>query len=222
MRQMQRGSYLQTLFIGANMTRYGGRNVVAVSSLFRTAAKIDVVHVGGDTLGVTMEYALKMQGLSVSERKQLLTEMKTLDGNLLNRSAYLLPKALFHKAGLSIVNAVGGNPSATDLRVLTSADYASTRNPVAGIALVPDSGVMLRKLLDHKVEEQRNSSAQQLVGQVMGGRPYWAVQFNRGLDGVAIDSIAQQLCASPSAEARELALCCSARVARRTMTSSRD
>ena len=162
--------------LAADMTSVGGRQVVAVGSLFEDDTVTDLIHIGGDILGVQLTHALSMLHPNAEQTAAVTLQMQPAGKH---RSGYLLPKTLLKNPGAFITNAVGGWLSGPDARALDEFDFASSRNKVKGMRLVPDSVVLLRQLLDHRVVERAHAPAQQAVRHAMKGRGYWAVQINK-------------------------------------------
>ena len=181
--------------LAADMTSVGGRQVVAVGSLFKEDRVTDLIHIGGDTLGVPLNGALLMLSASAEQAAAVTQEMQPAGTD---RSGYLLPKRLFKYPGAFITNAVGGRLTGSDAKALEEFDFASSRNVVPGMRLVPDSVVLLRQLLDHRVVERAHAPAQQAVHLAMQNRGYWAVQVNEatGSQHGLVPQLAAQLCAA--------------------------
>ena len=163
--------------LAADMTSVGGRQVVAVGSLFEDDTVTDLIHIGGDILGAQLTLALSMLNANAEQTAAVMRQMQPAGKHI--RSGYLLPKTLLKNPGAFITNAVGGWLSGPDARALDEFDFASSRNKVKGMRLVPDSVVLLRQLLDHRVVERAHAPAQQAVRHAMKGRGYWAVQINK-------------------------------------------
>ena len=181
--------------LAADMTSVGGRQVVAVGSLFKEDRITDLIHIGGDILGVSLNFALHMLSASAEQAAAVTQQMQPAGTD---RSGYLLPKCLFKYPGAFITNAVGGWPTGPDAKALEEFDFASSRNVVPGMRLVPDSVVLLRQLLDHRVVERAHAPAQQAVHHAMQKRGYWAVQVNEdtGSQHGLVPQLAAQLCAA--------------------------
>ena len=181
--------------LAADMTSVGGRQVVAVGSLFEQDRVTDLIHIGGDILGVSLDGALSMLTASAEQTAAVTQQMQPAGTD---RSGYLLPKRLFKYPGAFITNAVGGRLTGSDAKALEEFDFASSRNVVTGMRLVPDSVVLLRQLLDHRVVERIHAPAQQAVHHAMQKRGYWAVQVNEatGSQHDLVPQLAAQLCAA--------------------------
>ena len=165
--------------LAADMTPYGAQKVEAITDLFGSPEYItDVIHVGGDTLGVTIDSGLDMIGGSKTVQTRARKKWLALDFELENRSAYLLQKLLFTNPGTFVVDAVGGVMWPDDVAALTEADYVSARNPIRGVQHVPDSVVLLYNVLATEVLAARSSASITAVHQATKGRPYWAVQLS--------------------------------------------
>ena len=181
--------------LAADMTSVGGRQVVAVGSLFKEDRVTNLIHIGGEVLGLSLDGALSMLAAGAEQAAAVTQQMQPAGTD---RSGYLLPKRLFKNPGAFITNAVGGRLTGSDAKTLEVFDFASSRNVVPGMRLVPDSVVLLRHLLDHRVQERAHAPAQQAVHHAMQKRGYWAVQVNEATASQhgLVPQLAAQLCAA--------------------------
>ena len=79
--------------LAADMTSVGGRQVVAVGSLFEQDRVTDLIHIGGDILSVSLDRALRMLTASAEQTAAVTQQMQPAGTD---RSGYLLPKRLFN------------------------------------------------------------------------------------------------------------------------------
>lgn len=188
------------LFPG-DMTPYGGQKVQSVTSLFDSPDTVtDVIHVGGDTLGVTLNAALEAFPDHAEEMAAVRQRWRAHGLSNSTRSAYLLPKQLFRHPGAFIVNGVGGGVWKADLTAISDADYVGTRNPLRGVHHIPDPVILLYSVLGSYVLAARSSNAMNWVRQATEGRSYWTVQlsddFGKAGGGSSIGLLADNLCAA--------------------------
>jgi hypothetical protein len=191
--------------LSADMTQYGGQRVAGISSLFDSAETTDVIHVGGDTLGPSLNAALEMIDHKPAGEEAIARQlMRAARFSNSTRSAYLLHKQLFRHPKTFVVNAVGGWPWPDDMPALAGADYVGTRNPLQGVHHLPDPVVLLHRVLAKDVLAATKSDALQAIRQATKGRPYWAVQLSDDFAASnSTDALADQLC---SASRREKSL----------------
>jgi len=168
--------------VGQDMRLFGGREVHSIASIANTITqqRVDVISLGGEVLGCTGEFAVKMIVSTWGTRAAKLelgrddarhVAVRRADG------AYIARKAWFAKPGVFIVNSVGGGGQATEeMQSLLRDDsgFMAFRDTVPpGLphgTLAPDSVVLLRKLFSHRIA---------LAGDALGSKQYVAVQFHQ-------------------------------------------
>lgn len=164
--------FLHADVVAKDMTQYGGHNVLSVGSMFNQSyqAKLDVIHTGGETLGMCVECAFA--SLPPGSARCNLEGLR-------QQLAYVLPKKLFADPGLFIANSIGGRfgelARKSDLKTF---DYCTLRDavdPAVGEVCqsAPDSVVMINTLFGSDLKSRLGSDVFRF-----SGKKFFALQFN--------------------------------------------
>ena len=167
--------------LSRDMTPWGGHNVRSIGDFFDSGDGLNVIHVGGQVGGCTMEKSL----LAFGQTENHIPEIQKLEEARMDLG-YLLSKSMLNNPNIFIANSVGGcTPSA--LRKFEDYDFVSFRDKAshtkavnAGLTnslLVPDCAVMTKRLFGDLVDS-RDSSANISQLHRLFEKDYIAVQLN--------------------------------------------
>lgn len=204
-----------------DMRPFGGHRVVALTGLAAAWGDVlvDVVHVGGEILdcdawqAAVMTLAPDQAQAAITAwdgdaRGQLAWAQRLL--GIKRRAAYVAPKGLFQRPGMTVFNGVGGvglAGRAPEFRAeivasLKAADYVGVRDRItlewlldAGIDahLMPDPAVMVATLFSKRIRRHGENGEVADVRRAFP-RGYVAVQFSADFgDDATLDAIASEL-----------------------------
>ena len=158
--------------LAGDMRSYGGHNVVGVASLAREHDHaLDVIHVGGETLGCRLRDAVDMFPSRADGEPEViqsimrLAEVSPLLGPP-DSPAYVLPREFLQRAGSYVLNAVSAASILPEaLERIRTFDFISSRDPLTDQQLqsampeklprlAPDSVVTVRLLFSDRVQAQ--------------------------------------------------------------------
>ena len=136
-----------------NMTRYGGRDVVSITSFMNDMTKTHVVHVGGEISRVGVKDALSMFNPDPNLPELRTSEWQTFV-NLSLSSAYIVKKSLFPNPGSFVTNAIGYSSHSKGInKILADFDFVSIRD-YPGTAMkkfAPDSVITIKEIFGNKI-----------------------------------------------------------------------
>ena len=142
----------------ADMRPFGGHCVAAIGDLLRMPGRTNVVHVGGETIGVSVGTAAAFIGKPISSLPWHPASTGT--SLRLGDPAYVLDKRAFRNPGAFIANSIGGTPAGPEEPRLRQFDFIGVRehrtlHALRGRGLpaqwTPDSVFALRALFEARI-----------------------------------------------------------------------
>lgn len=166
--------------LSRDMRKHGGHKVKSIVDFFDYPDLINVVHVGGETLGCDMEFAIRMFNPDGNDLN--IARLKKISG-----PAYILSKSDFAKPNKFILNSAGGF-SAQACGKLKNYNYISLRdhdsfkkaveNSLENSIHCVDSAILTKRFFDHTIIKRNDSEHIRAINKSVG-LSYIAVQINK-------------------------------------------
>ena len=166
--------------LSADMSKHGGHKVKSIVDFLDYSELINVVHIGGETLGCAVQHAINM--VNPNKNDPNIAKLQKL-----SEPAYILSKADFFKPNKFILNSAGGF-SIQACNKLQNYDYISLRdhdsfkkvveNKLENSIHCVDSAILTKRFFEHTIAKRNDSEHIRDINKSVGSS-YIAVQMNK-------------------------------------------
>lgn len=167
--------------LSRDMSRHGGHKVKSIVDFLDYSDSINVIHVGGETSGCPMQFAINM--FNPDKNDPNIAKLKKL-----SKPAYILGKTDFLKPNKFILNSAGGF-SMQACEKFKNYDYISLRdhdsfkkvieNKLENSIHCVDSAILTKRFFENTIAERDNSEHIRDIHKSVGSS-YIAVQIKEG------------------------------------------